>query len=256
MENQLGNGSQNVQQVEQNQKNPTGSPAVLMGEPKKNYFLIVGEALICFAAFGLGGYYLGKQSSNCRQSMDSPLILPSPTLQALTPNGPTAKPSADLTTDWETYVGKSYSFKHPKGLEFDTEAAGAGAESVRFQFIGAKQRESGRTQTELFDGYSFVVTKLGSVSQKTPIQWASERRESEKDICGPDVLLSEVEQITIDKGVGVQYTVKNCMGDYTTSYVAYDDNVYEITQLYSGEGTDRSNYEEITNEIFNTLRFF
>jgi hypothetical protein len=74
------------------------------------------------------------------------------------------------------YDNFEYSFKHPAGLKSDSGAVGTGFESIRFQLMGPKQISSGRTQTSLFDGYSFEVTKLGLATQKTPEQWATERR--------------------------------------------------------------------------------
>jgi hypothetical protein len=100
------------------------------------------------------------------------------------------------------------------------------------------------------------VTKIGSVTQKTPEQLASERKSNLKDDCGAEVVISEVKSITLGKSSGVQYSVKNCMGNYTNSYVSNGNNVYEITQLYTGEAIDQKGYEEITNQIFNSLKFF
>jgi hypothetical protein len=238
MENQSNFGNQNTQDTGQSHANQPLTPS---DKPKTNNLKQAVVIAAFFAVLLFGGYFLNKQL----------FINPQTTNQE---NSVT--PTADLTADWETYTGADYSFKHPKGLKSDTGAAGTGFESIRVQFMGPKQVASGRTQTSLFDGYSFVVTKIGSDLQKTPAQWADERINNLKDGCGPEVSWSEVKQITIDKETGVQYTVENCMGDYTASYVAYNGNVYEITQLYVGEETDQRDYEEITNQIFNSLKFF
>lgn len=161
----------------------------------------------------------------------------------------------DPTQGWETYRGSAYTFKHPTGLRYDTGAAGAGVESIRFQFMGQKQIASGRTQTSLFDGYSFVVTKVGLASEKTAIQRANEARNNTKENCGPEVILSEIKEIQIENSTGIQYSVKNCMGDYTITFATNGDYVYEITQLYTGDKEDRQKYEEITNQILSTFRF-
>ena len=212
--------------------------------------MVGGVALVSSLIFGFGGYYLGKQSVNYNQNSSNT------TAQPVSSSSPTDTPTIfDSTANWETYTSLEYSFKHPKDLKSDTGAAGTGFESIRFQFIGSKQIASGRTQTSLFDGYSFVVTKIGSTTQKTPEQWATERRYNSKENCGPEVILSDVKQITVDKANGVQYSVKNCIGDYTSSYVSNGGSVYEVTQLYVGEQADQKEYEEITNQIFNTLKF-
>jgi|GEM_PF-4301334 len=52
---------QNIQQVDQT---PVGQSANNSKSPKTNYLLIGGIILVCFVAFGFGGYYLGKQSTN------------------------------------------------------------------------------------------------------------------------------------------------------------------------------------------------
>lgn len=210
--------------------------------------------LVSATIFGFGGYYLGKQSPNTQKVAENIQTKPSST-SSPSPSPTPAPADSDFDANWETYIGSEYSFKHPVGLKSDTGAAGAGFESIRFQFMGPKQVASGRTQTSLFDGYSFVVTKIGSTTQKTPEQWASERRSNSSENCGPKVVLSDVKPITISKATGVQYFVKNCIGDYTSSYISNGTYVYEVIQLYVGEQADQKAYEEITNQIFSSLKF-
>jgi len=208
---------------------------------------------------GVGGYYVGSSKSSISEEIVS--YSPSPTQTAQNEIAepsqlPGSTPIIEQTSSWETYTGDEYSFKHPQRLESDTDAAGAGAESIRFTFIGPKQIASGRLETSLFDGYTFSVTKMGLFSEKTPEEWATERRKNtSEDICGPEVKLTDVKRITVNKAVGVQYSVKNCFADHTISYVSYKNNVYEITQNYMGESADQKNYEEITNQIFDTVTF-
>ncbi|RJQ35727.1 hypothetical protein C4559_06570 [Candidatus Microgenomates bacterium] len=217
---------------------------------------IVITLLVSGVVFGLGGYFFGKQSLPTQKVVEniqtSPTAISSPTPFSSPSVAPTV---SDSTSNWETYNSSEYSFKHPKGLKSDTGAAGTGFENIRFQLMGPKQIASGRTQTSLFDGYSFVVTKIGLATQKTPEQLATERRSNSKENCGPEVILSDVKPITVGKGTGVQYSVKNCMEDYTSSYISNGTNVYEITQLYVGELADQKAYEEITDQIFSSLKF-
>jgi len=231
-------------------------------ETKTSFIVpIVLTVLLSAIVFGFGGYYLGIRSLNTKIDLENIQTSPIPTLSPIPSNSPTSIPTvstsstSDSTVNWETYTGSEYSFKHPAGLKSDTGAAGAGSESIRFQYMGQKQVASGRTQTELFDGYAFIVTKIGLISQKTPEQLATERRNNSKDNCGSDVVLSEIKSVSLGMSKGVQYSVKNCMGDYTSSYVSSGNNVYEIIQLYVGENVDQKGYEEITNQIFNTLTF-
>lgn len=234
----------------------TPNPQEISTTSKTSMIQVLIAVLVSAVVFGFGGYYIGLQSSKNSQEMISQQYLPTPTQSPVILSDPTPTLNiSDTTADWETYTGSQYSFKHPAGLKSDTGAAGIGAESIRFQFMGPKQIASGRTQTSIFDGYSFVVTKLNVSEEKTPIEWAAERRTSAIEICSSDIIMSEIIPISIDKGVGVQYTVKNCLGDYTSSYIAYGNTVYEINQLYTGDEADQKQYEAITNQIFNTLKF-
>jgi len=224
---------------------------------KQNYKLLIVIACLFYLLMAGGLSYLGYQNFQLQQKLNQFLLQEDVNQASLTPSPlPNSNPSmSDATADWETYTSPDYSFKHPSYLKSDTGAAGTGFESIRFQYMGPKQIASGRTQTSLFDGYSFVVTKISSTTQKTPEQWATERRNNSKDNCGTEVVLSEIKQITVGKASGVQYSVENCMGDYTSSYLSYRGNIYEVTQLYVGEEADQGKYEEITKQIFSTLKF-
>jgi hypothetical protein len=90
MKNQINTGDQKTPEIDQKQ---TTKPVHLPGEFKVNYLLII-IVLVCLGISGLGGYYLGRQSSNSfqNQSQCQTLMSPSPTvLQTGIPEG------------WETY---------------------------------------------------------------------------------------------------------------------------------------------------------
>lgn len=241
--------------------NPSNIPSTdllpVSSQRKTNVIVpILITLLVSLVLFGLGGYYVGKQSAAIPNVVENVETSPIPTSSATPSNSPSAAMiDLDATADWETYSSPEYSFKHPKGLESDRDAAGAGAESIRVKLMGPKQIASGRTQTSLFDGYFFVVTKIGSITEKSVAEWAAERKSNSEGSCGPEGTVSADKTIALENASGVQYTVKNCMGDYTLSYLSNGTSVYEVTQLYTGEPADQKVYQEITNQIFNTLRF-
>lgn len=213
-------------------------------------FFIFLTFLITAVFFGGAGYFWGKVSVgvNPFQSFtkNGITLTPAPT--------PTEEPLTDSTKDWETYTGKEYEFKYPAGLKSDTGAAGANFESIRVQYMGEKQTASGRTQTELFDGYAFIITKIDSAPEKTPLEWAEIKRASTKETC-LDATFSDINETAIEKGTGVQYKVTNCFADYTLSLIEYNGIVYEITQVYVGEPADQAKYEHTTDLIFNSIKF-
>jgi hypothetical protein len=231
---------------------PAANPVTPPTPVKKSWtkLLVFLTFLITAVVFGGAGYFWGKVSVGVNP------------FQSLTKNGitqtpaptPTVEPLTDSTKDWETYTGKEYEFKYPAGLKSDTGAAGANFESIRVQFMGEKQTASGRTQTELFDGYAFIVTKIDSAPEKTPLQWAEEKRAATKETCA-EAVFGDINETAIEKGVGVQYKVKNCFADYTLSLIEYNGIVYEITQVYVGEPADQAKYEHTTDLIFNSIKF-
>lgn len=252
-------------------ENPTPLPVqplptdqtIVQASPKQqsNVFPVALVGIICAVLFGLGGYYVGHKNSASQLVADkntteiqNATAIPTTATQITTPVVTTP---VDPTATWESYTGTEYSFKHPAGINSDTGAAGAQAESIRFSFMGQKQIDSGRTQTELADGYMFVVTKIDAKSEKTPEQWARERmKANQEDNCGPDVVFSDIKPVQLGTSTGVQYTVRNCRGDYTSSYISNGKYIYEVTQLYVGDAADQKGYEETTNQIFSTLKFF
>ncbi|HCR36392.1 hypothetical protein A2130_04205 [Candidatus Woesebacteria bacterium GWC2_33_12] len=95
MENQSNTADQNLPQVGQN---PAVQPVV--ATPKTNYPMIGGVALVCSLIFGVGGYYLGKQSSNPQYVNNEVQINPTATPYLTNPtNTPTTQIST-LPTGW------------------------------------------------------------------------------------------------------------------------------------------------------------
>ncbi|PIP17240.1 MAG: hypothetical protein COX44_00965 [Candidatus Portnoybacteria bacterium CG23_combo_of_CG06-09_8_20_14_all_37_13] len=80
MENQMNAGNQNTQPFGQN---PVNQPAPTPEKPKVNYMVIGLIVLACFVVFGLGVYYLGKQSSSKRATQVSQTSIPIPTTPLL-----------------------------------------------------------------------------------------------------------------------------------------------------------------------------
>lgn len=82
MENQINAGVQNTQQIGQN---PINQPVLTPEKPRTNYLVIGVVILVCFVVFGLGGYYLEKQSTVLLQDLGRKQNRP--TLSPVTPDG-------------------------------------------------------------------------------------------------------------------------------------------------------------------------
>lgn len=166
-------------------------------------------------------------------------------------------PVPDVPSNWETYSSpdNDYSFKHPSGIKSDTGAGGVGFESIRFVFMGQKQIDSGRTQTELADGYSFSVIKLGSVNKYDPSTEAQKSNNNDKESCANiDPEISSVIKTTVSGHDAYQYE-KNCMGNSTITYISNGVNVYLISQFYAGDKEDLPVYRTTTLQIYSSFKF-
>lgn len=101
MENQINIDDQNAQQIGQN---PVNQPTQIPEKSRTNYLVIGLVVLICFAVFGLGGYYLGKQTQNTTTNnnnlLSTPIAKISPTTTELPTATPSTQPSATLPVGW------------------------------------------------------------------------------------------------------------------------------------------------------------
>lgn len=204
----------------------------------------VAVILLIISLIAVGAYFLLQRNTQTQQSTpeSTPTSTPTPTL--------------DPTAAWEIYTSDEYSFRYPKGLKSDTGAAGQGFESIRVQYTGEEQTASGRTETSLFDGYSFVVTKVSSDTTKTAQQQAQEERANSEENCDSDQsTLSSVTQIQMAGVNASQYSVTECFGDYTSSYLVNNGNLFRITQLYVGEESEKQEYKATTDQILSTFEF-
>ncbi len=116
MEDQTSVGDQNTQQIGQNL---TSQPAPVLDKPKTNMVLVFVVAILCSLTFGMGGFYLGKQSSNLQPYGDKKENQPSPIpTEGAKVETSLAVPSTiqnipSGTEDWKSYADKTYAFRYP-----------------------------------------------------------------------------------------------------------------------------------------------
>ena len=227
---------------------PVADPSVQPPVPEsskprvnKRLVMIIAAILLLLVVGGTAAYFLVFKNQ-----VATPTSTPTPEATA----------TPDPTADWETYTTNEYSFKHPLGLKSDTGAAGRAFESIRFSFMGQKQIASGKIETELSDGYAFTVTKIGSIDTTSPKQEAEKEYSNSKESCPSDNAIVEIiAKTTIDNNEAYRFSVKDCLGDYTLSFVSSDKFVYSIIQLYVGDSEDYSGYKLITDQILSTFKF-
>ena len=123
--------------------------------------------------------------------------------------------------------------------------------------MGQKQIDSGRTQTELFAGYSFRIGEIMNESKLALEQLSKNERENAQNNCleREKGQVSQLRTVSISGLTGYQYSVEGCYIDYTETIVSFKDKIYRISQLYVGDVEDQGKYKETTNQILSTLRF-
>lgn len=165
---------------------------------------------------------------------------------------PTPSPTLDQTSGWKSLSNSNYSLKYPN------EAKGEVRENESVvSFMGQKQIDSGRTQTELFDGYSFRVGEIVNDSKLSLEELSKNERENAQSNClnMDSGQVSQLEKVSINGQVGYQYSAVGCYTDYTETIISFKDKMYRISQLYVGNEADQRNYKETTNRILSTLKF-
>jgi hypothetical protein len=159
--------------------------------------------------------------------------------------------SADTTIDWELLINNNYSLKYPKEATVETRDN----ESLVY-FMGQKQIDSGRTQTELFDGYSFRLEKILDNSANSLVELSTKERNNAIENCNyENGSISDLIALKIDGKEAFQYYATGCYIDYTESFVSYNGEYYRISQSYVGDEEDYMGYKDITKNILSTIKY-
>lgn len=157
----------------------------------------------------------------------------------------------NIPSSWNTITHDEYTFQYPSEAKGETQES----ESV-ISYMGPKQIASGRTQTELFDGYAFRIGSI-TTTPNTPLeQVAKNQHDNAQQNCQvQEGTVSPATPVSIDGQDAFQYSAKGCYLDYTETIVVFNDTVYMISQSYTGEAEDQKRYQAITNQILSSLKF-
>ncbi len=142
-------------------------------------------------------------------------------------------------------------------MQYPAEAkAEARTEETVIFYMGQKQIASGRTQTELFDGYSLRIGLIKPEVGKTLEQTAKVERDNAVTNCQSEKgEVSPLTASTIDRVSAFMYSAKNCYVDYTETITINKDKVYRISQSYVGDTEDQLKYKENTDKMRESIQF-
>lgn len=119
--------------------------------------------------------------------------------------------------------------------------------------MGQKQRESGRTQTELWDGYALTLTRFETVGEEPDRTQAEADREATILACGAENA-TELKPGKLGSYDTLTY-FGGCLGEADHHYLMLADTLYRVTIMVVGEDLDRLGYTAQTSAIIQSLRF-
>lgn len=209
----------------------------------------IAQILVILILIGLialiAYYFLSLKSGLALKSNQAVQAFASPT--------PKSKSESEVlpddTQDWKVFSDPKYgfSFKYPADAKLVDSPEG----QARIVFMGQKQIASGRTQTELSDGYGFFVSVTSSTLSLTEAY--QNRLESFKNVCDASNM-TKPKTSEVGKKPALSYE-SSCLGDYTTYLVKNGDNLFEINELYAGESNDQIIYKKTSDKILSTFVF-
>lgn len=178
------------------------------------------------------------------QAFNQPITtLPTPT--------ETPKPT-QLASDDQILVTEYFSLSYPKVATSTPVTESPDSLSWSLRFMGAKQVESGRTQTELFDGYAINVTVFPEViGDDIAFTQATADRQGTEDACG-ESMVSKLESVQI-AGIETVSFSGGCLGEGTNYYFMNKDSLFRVTYMVAGEKDDLKNYEQAVDKILFSL---
>lgn len=209
-------------------------------ETKNNSSIRMVAILAIILVILLGSWYYFNNSETNNTNGDAQ---PTPTVTP-TPN--------EEQTSTETYSNDIFAFNYPENASLDEQP-----DMVRLVHVGEKQTASGRTQTELADGYTFQVLTISNMNTdlKTLDEHVQSEINSAKEICPDEVITTK--NITLNGHEGVQYSTM-CRMPATYTYFEHHGEVYLVLQTYTSypnEDEDLEMYKEATNQIYNSFKF-
>lgn len=169
------------------------------------------------------------------------------------PDSDTASPTPiateSPTVNWKTYTNQKYGyqFKYPQESALNDQSE----QYVAVSYMGEKQKASGRTQTELFDGYAFNVADISDDKYDNLDDLYEAKKIQLQEIC---TSVGDPKETTIGGFRAIMHRL-SCLGDSDTYYVQKGKVFFEIGLLSSGDAEDLPKYTSVVNQILSTFKF-
>lgn len=155
----------------------------------------------------------------------------------------------DIPSDWKKYISKNYNFEfsYPPDAKLNDQSDSY----VAVSFMGDKQKATGRTQTELFDGYAFNVADVTGNGYSNLDEFYQDKVKGLENVCSS---IGTPENIIVDGRQAITQKL-SCLGDYDVYYIKNGNTYLEIGLLHVGDEQDLPGYTKTVNQIFSTFKF-
>lgn len=253
MDNQPSIGDQNTQPVGQN---PVAQPTA-MEKPKISFVAMLATGLVCSLVFGLGGYFLGRQSiqSLSTNTSGNNSIIPSEPPATISPS-----PISVMMPGWKNSTIPSIGliFQYPPNLEFVSD-------------INNSTVLAGEKEYWVAVGGSDIIylSTILYKSIKTPSDWWDSEGKNKFE-----QLANEIENVMTPKAtVNLTYSQKSTTfagkqalevvvtSDYESPHTPkqryltlLQQNGYIVMLSYQDQGTTESSID-ISKQILSTFKF-
>ena len=193
-------------------------------------FLIIIALALTYLKFNYGG-----EVSPAPSPIPSPVVVASPIPMV-----------RSFTTDY-------FTLEYPVEASAAAESEGIDFHSWRIYFMGDKQRASGRTQTELFDGYAVSLTRFEGVGEELERTQAEADQQGIIDACGKENVTDIVSKKYLARQILTFFG--GCLGEADYYYFVERDHLYRITSMVVGEDLDKEKYQVTVERILTSLKF-
>lgn len=162
---------------------------------------------------------------------------------------PSPSPSAAITLDSKlntAYFSLAYS-----SLASLRENSGPDSQEWGIYYMGEEQRASGRTQTELWDGYAITLTRFESVGEDQVETQARADRQGIIDACGEEFVTDLTQTFVADYQATTFFG--GCLGEADHYYLAPTGELYRLTVMVVGSEAYKPAYLETVSATLNSL---
>jgi len=225
-------------------------PAPEAPKSNKKMLMIIGVVIVLLILAAVAVLAFTQMQRPTETAME-----PSPTPEAMIEE-PTPTPEAMVvdTTGWESYAGEGYTLMYPSTFTAsDTEENGD--KGVSLLMHGEIQKNSGRTQTELFDGV-VVKTLLAKETGQTLEEYSSSEYQIAKSGLDPnsDDYFTDLVKTAIAGQDAYVYDIHG-YSDAKVYYLSVNENILKIIVIYAGSEDDVPGYLSLADQILSTFEF-